>query len=540
MGFFSSLFGGGKTAPKVPPTETAGVSGTPIFSGYIQSHEKNTALVGVKKYETYSNIVANTAIVGAGIRLVLNLVAKPAWKVVPPDESEEAIALAEKIEFILHDMTQPWHAIVRTAARYRFYGFSVQEWTAKKMEDGTIGLLDIEARPQYTIEQWDVDETGTVAGVVQQDPASGRSIYLPRQKIVYLVDNSLTDSPEGVGLLRHLAETVRHLVRLEQIEGFGFESDLGGVAVGRAPVSKLNELVGKGTITPADRDAMIDGLRKFVSNRIKNPQQGLVIDSSTYTDQSESQSPSGVPLWAVEVLTAEGSTSLGALNTAITRLNRECAYVIGTEHMMLGGDGAGSLALSRDKTSQLATTIEGILNELAWTFEHDLLERLRQLNGWDAKLMPKLVPDSIQMRDVQDVAEALALLAQAGAPLIPGDPAVNEVRAQLKVSPVPELGMATDAALLAPRAPDEPRMLAVPPPPTDKPAEAPGETDTGDASDEEMEAAVKFQVIGYRKVLTHSTSGWNVLSEDGETHLGGPYKTRAEALARLRQVEGHK
>lgn len=33
---------------------------------------------------------------------------------------------------------------------------------------------------------------------------------------------------------------------------------------------------------------------------------------------------------------------------------------------------------------------------------------------------------------------------------------------------------------------------------------------------------------------------WHVYSEDGKTHLGGPYKTKEEAVNRLRQVEGHK
>jgi hypothetical protein len=621
MGFFSSLFGrGDKTPPKVPPTETVGVSGTPIYGGYIQSNEKNAALVGTKKFETYSNIVANTAIVGAGVRLFLNLVAKPTWKVVPADDSPEAQILAEKVDFILHDMSQPWHAVVRTAARYRFYGFSVQEWTAKKMEDGTIGLLDVEARPQYTIEQWNADRTGTVAGVVQHDPATGETHYLPRQKIVYMVDNSLSDSPEGVGLLRHCADSVRHLVRLEQLEGFGYESDLGGVPVGRAPVAKLNKAVNDGDITAAERDALLKGLRDFVSNRIRNPSQGLVLDSLTYMDQSEAASPSSITEWGVEILTGDGTSSVGGLDTSVKRLNMEIARVLGVEHLMLGGDSAGSLALGRVKITQFAALVEGTLSELAWSFEHDLLERLRQLNGWPPERMPSLLPGSIQIRDVQEVAETLALLAQAGAPLMPGDPAVDEVREQLKLSPTSQGAMAVDAALLgtsateeqplagadgtaaagatAPgeavqqtafngaqvtamvdivravqageidrqsaievvatmfpvtrnqavaiidgtdrkpnpvAAPAQPRILTAPPP-TDQPAEAPGETDTGDASDEEMEAAVKM----LRKVVTHDAKGWHVWSKDRRKHLGGPYKTEAQAITRLIQVEGHK
>jgi hypothetical protein len=33
------------------------------------------------------------------------------------------------------------------------------------------------------------------------------------------------------------------------------------------------------------------------------------------------------------------------------------------------------------------------------------------------------------------------------------------------------------------------------------------------------------------------TGGYQVKSEDGKKNLGGPYKSRAEAVKRLRQVE---
>lgn len=40
--------------------------------------------------------------------------------------------------------------------------------------------------------------------------------------------------------------------------------------------------------------------------------------------------------------------------------------------------------------------------------------------------------------------------------------------------------------------------------------------------------------------IVRRDDGWHVLSEDGEKHLGGPYRTESEAVERLRQVEGHK
>jgi hypothetical protein len=42
------------------------------------------------------------------------------------------------------------------------------------------------------------------------------------------------------------------------------------------------------------------------------------------------------------------------------------------------------------------------------------------------------------------------------------------------------------------------------------------------------------------KIIKHESDGWHVYSEDGEKHLGGPYDSKAGAVARLAEVEGHK
>jgi len=41
-------------------------------------------------------------------------------------------------------------------------------------------------------------------------------------------------------------------------------------------------------------------------------------------------------------------------------------------------------------------------------------------------------------------------------------------------------------------------------------------------------------------MIRHESIGWQVYSEDGKRHLGGPYKTLVESVHRLRQVEWFK
>ena len=38
-------------------------------------------------------------------------------------------------------------------------------------------------------------------------------------------------------------------------------------------------------------------------------------------------------------------------------------------------------------------------------------------------------------------------------------------------------------------------------------------------------------------MIVRKNDGWHVVSEDKKKHLGGPYKTKAEAHKRLAQVE---
>ncbi len=444
---------------KPKPFEQMGTPGTAVFGGYILENEKDDSLQGRQKFTTYSDILANTAIVAAGVRFFVNLVAKAGWKVEPKDDSAEAKKLAELVDDILHDMNTPWHRIVRRAAMFRFYGFSIQEWTAKRRDDGTIGFLDIEPRPQLTIEQWDTDMHGNVHGCVQRSPQDGYYHYLPRAKIVYLCDDSLHDSPEGLGLFRHIAKTARALERLELLESWGYETDLRGIPIARAPLSKIEQLVNEKKLTVQQAAALRAPFEAFIDKHAKNPSLGMLMDSAVYRSDGELKTPSGTPLWAVELLKGDSGPH-EAVAAAIERKNREIARVLGVEQLLLGSDSKGSYALAEDKSQSFGMIVDSTLVEMRAQFKKDVLGPLWELNGWDKALMPELKTESIQYRDVQQIVAALEGLAKAGAPLTPNDPAVNEVRSQVGLTDAPEHDMS-----LAPAAPmpgQEPPQPGVP------------------------------------------------------------------------------
>lgn len=490
-GFLEPFFARFRTKA-ASPTGTEGVGGTGVYGGYIDQKEQDASLSGVERYRTFSNILVNTSIVAAAVRLYLNMVGKARWRFEPVSgddvNEDDALEHAERIEHILtKDMTTPWGRVVRRASMYRFHGFSIQEWTGKREDDGTIGLLDVEPRPQLTIERWDLDETGTVFGVFQRSPQDAREIYLPRAKLLYLVDDALNDSPEGLGLFRHIVEAQRRLRRYEQLEGFAYETDLRGIPVGRAPIEDLNKQVRAGTITEQDKTNYIAGLKTFLEKHIKNPALALLLDSATYKTTDEKGTPSTTPQWDLQLLNG-GATAHEAVAKAIERLNREIARVLGVEQLLLGERGGGSLALAESKANTLAMIVDSALEEIEEAVQSDLVARLYEVNGWDEELMPTAKTEKLQHRTITEITQALRDLSNASTAIGPEDEAFGEVFDQLGLTrPVfDEMSRARDEALLAAGGiPGGPNIPPQPGQPPGAPEPAPATPDDDDTPDTE-------------------------------------------------------
>jgi hypothetical protein len=417
---------------RVDPEKYKSEASTAIYAGYIVHGEKNTDLVGQQKYTTYSDNVCNVTIIGASVAYFLALVAKANWRAEPADETMESIKKAEWVEEVLEDMEISWTRVVKRAAMYKMYGFSVQEWTAKKREDGSIGFKGIKPIAQKTVEKWDTDDHGNVKGVVQRSPQNGKEIYVPIEKTVYFVEDSVDDSPEGIWVFRLVAETARELRRFEQLEGYGYEADLRGVPIGKAPLSELAELVKDGELTRAEVSEILDPFKSFMQNHIKGPSLGMLLDSATYRADDEGAAPSGASKYDLSLLSA-ASTAQEAIGSAVLRKQQEIARVFGTENLLVGS-GSGSNALSRDKSQTFRLTVDSVLRELSRGFS-SLVDVLWELNGYDEDVKPTLTTEALQFDDITAVTQALRDLALSGAPLNPEDPAIAEVRAMVGLSP---------------------------------------------------------------------------------------------------------
>ena len=433
------------------PTQMLGSSGTAIFGGYVERNEASQELnTHDSRYRLFSNMLANTSIVSAGVRYFLNLIGSSKWSVKPAEvaQGDHYAELTEKMLF--KDAETPWARVIRRASMYTFYGFSVQEWQLRPTDEGNgRTFADIAPRPQSTIRRWHADRSGKLMGAIQTDPQTEEEIFLPRPKIMYVVDDTLDDSPEGFGLFRHLAQPARTLERYEQLEGFGFETDIRGMPIARIPYAMLNKMEQEGLLTPEQKKNSIAALRRFIQKHIREPSLGITLDSATYRGEGEGGSVSGTYLWDLQTLKGS-ATSFKETAEAIERINREIARILGVEQLLLGSNSVGSYALSKDKTNAFHLSITATLDELTDVVHKDLMRVLWKYNGWPMEAMPEVVASGLDHKDFTEVAIALRELATAGAVLVPGDPAIEEVRAMMGVPPPDEASIQQAKELLQP------------------------------------------------------------------------------------------
>lgn len=439
--------GGPETSEQIDkraiPTGTIGSSvdyATEIGGNYVLA-DRVLNLTGQARFDRYEEMLRDTSIVAAGVRLFLNLIANAVWTVNPPEglnANEEAVAqdYADQAYDALYGMTTSWSAVVRKQAAFRLWGFSIMEWTARRNPDGSIGFLDVEHRPQRTITRWVRDKGGTVEAV-EQTVGGKPPVTLPRSKIVYAVDDVLSDSPEGVGLFRHLYLTADRLKTFLELEEVGFATDLRGIPIARAPLAeeaaKAQAAGPAGSESRAKADAVrsakLEPLRNFIRAHVRNKDQGLMLPSDTYMGKTVdgATTPSAVPKWALELLNGD-SSAFEAMAQAINRMNQELARILGVEHLLLGADGGGSLALARSKVGTFYLTVTSTLMDLLEVFDRDLIRPLAEMNGWPEELWPEMGVNEISDRDLEQIAAILRDLALAGATLMPDDPAIGEIR----------------------------------------------------------------------------------------------------------------
>lgn len=439
---FQNIFGG-KPTQKVSPYKDAGtnLSSIQFLGGYVFDREQNPKLHGLLRWTTFEDILVNTSIVSASFRLWTNLASKPYWSVEAVDDTPEGIEGKEFAERVLKEYKRNWTDAVRGAVGFKFNGANIQEATYYKADDGAILLDSIEQRPMRSIERYETNEDGDIDGFWQMGPNMVANYFIPRWKTAYLVDHSISDSPQGLGLLRHCVEPAARLKNFLELETQGYERDLRGIPIGFAPLSAINQAVEAGEVTKEQAQAAISSLEQLVTMARKSGSTGAILDSSVYAGTGSSgdgKQISSVKQWDMQILNGGSSNGLKEMADAINRINYEMARIFNTEGLLLGSNSTGSQALANDKSSNLHDQINSTLRQIADSYTRDILRTIWKLNGRDERYLPKFIVEEVSSRDAIQTAEALKVMTAAGAQFLPEDPIFNELRLEMGFVPQPE------------------------------------------------------------------------------------------------------
>lgn len=434
------------SGPVPPPTKPAGSDGVQAYYGYLVTGERNQRLIGINKWVTFDNITLDFAIVASAIQVWTNLGGSAKWSAVPnkhggKDAQRGADIVTEGL--LESQMSSPWRACVRRQLMKKFRGFAMHEMLIRRRADGMVVCGDLQHRPQWTIQRWDIPNEQTPWQAVEQWTRSGERYVIPRERLLYSVENTLSDTPDGVGLLRMLAEPCRILGLYQDLEGIGFQTDLRGMPYIRAPLKQLQaDAKAAGAKTAAEIGAYVQTMTKFLTDFLvghnKTPEQGMLVDSETYKSNDSAQTPSAVQKWALDLV--KGATSaMPEVGTAIGRLTRDIARIMCAEWLLLGGeDSGGAYSMHEDKTAMFGLVVNSALQDVADDATRDCAARLIRLNGLDPETCtPQLVPDPVATASVESACRALQLLAQAG--LHPQDKAPDILRGRMDLPPAPAL-----------------------------------------------------------------------------------------------------
>lgn len=452
-----------KGAPSVNPTGVAkrrapGSDGVIAIGGWLYEYEKNPKVSGANRWVTYDNLHANVAIVAAAIQAWLTLGGSVKWTAQEnPAGGADATRCAELVQEGLIDarMTKPWRQVVKRQLMKKFRGFALHAKGTRRDDQGRIVFAELAHRPQWSVEKWDKPtETDPWTGIVQRT-RMGATFPIARADLFYSVEDGFTDSPDGVGLFRHLVETEKIFTRYRQLHGIGVDEDVNGIPLGRAPLSELaRQAVEFGNVDKDDVEgiaayvnARTSQMRDLMQNRVVGYGRSLLLDSLPYftTETDGSSRPSSVYQFNYETIKSTIG-SIPELRQSIDDLNREFARVMCAEWLLMG-DSEGSRNVHDGKLGMFAAVINATLDDIADDATRDLSWWLTARNGYDPdKCAPTLVHEPVRVSSAMQAAEMLATLAKAG--LMPDDEAINALREREDLPPAPEVA---DEDRLAPR-----------------------------------------------------------------------------------------
>lgn len=399
----------------VPVTSEIGITGLKHTGGVIQE-EWLRALDSYQGVKTYAEMLLDP-IVGAVMLAIVIELRRVNKSLEPADDTPEAEEIADFVDGCLDDMSHTFEDLMSEACTMLPYGWALHEIVYKvrrgevpgqpgsssMFADGRWGWRKMPIRAQDTLSKWEMDDEGGIAGMWQlADPRP--EILIPIDKALLFRPSAHKGNPMGASVLRSAYIPWYRRKHASDVEAIGIDRDMVGIPRFWLPAEWL------GAGATGEQAAAVDAYRR-IAESIRVDEQACVIMPLGYDAQ-------GNKLFDFDLVTAPGTKSMDVTAT-ITRLNQEIALTVLADVILIGHEGTGSFALSKEKYDAFTRGLESWLRAIASVINRHAIPRLLQLNRIPLELAPKLCFEPIERVDLDQLGKFLAIMSAAGAPLFP-------------------------------------------------------------------------------------------------------------------------
>jgi hypothetical protein len=360
-----SVLGGQEliTNQGLPPNLEVGTTGLAQFTGLI-FQEPLVELRGKEAFKRFNEMRLNSPIIGALLLSIENPLRSTSWTFTSDDRDDPRLELLEDAR---RNLEHSWNDHISEALTMLPFGFSIFEMVYE-LVDGKMLWRSFSPRGQDTVYRWLYEEVQNsindqspkqrLKGFVQLAPPKYHPTSIPIERLMIYRLHTERDNPEGRSILRTAWVPYYYIKHIQQIEAIGIERDLAGLPVISLPMGATT-----GGADTDDKKAA-----KIVRNIRNDEQSGIVL-------------PQG---WSLSLLSTGGSKQIDTDKT-INRYEKRILTSALAQFLMLGQDGVGALALSKDQTDFFTMSVNAVGDIIAETFTKTAIKQLMDLNGYDAK-----------------------------------------------------------------------------------------------------------------------------------------------------------
>jgi len=331
-----------------------GVTGLSAFSGQIQA-DFLREMRGKEGYKRFDEMRKNNPVVRGLLLSIEQPIRAVSWEF--SSDLGDTDPRLELLNDARAGMSHSWNDHIIEVLTMLPFGFTPFELVYKRDDRGRVMWRKLAIRGQDTVHRWLFDDSGGLAGFIQQT-TDYRLVNIPIEKLILYRTRVERNNPEGESILRAAWVPYYFAKHIQQIEAIGIERDLAGL-----PVMTLPEGADTADTTTSDL-----GKAKKVVRNVRNDEQAGIVK------------PYG---WEFELLSTGGTRQFDT-NEIVKRYESRMLISALAQFLMLGQDNVGSLALSSDQTDFFTMSVNSVADTIAETFTKYAIPRLLKLNGYDA------------------------------------------------------------------------------------------------------------------------------------------------------------